>query len=465
MAATLTQDRFTGPEWIFERKFDGIRLIAFKNGADVRLFSRNRLPLNGSYPAVAQAIANLPVHDVILDGEAVGGWERFGSADYYVFDVLWLNGRDLTALPLDERRAVARSICHCNCRSSRWPRLDARDPWERACAEGWEGVIAKRRDSTYEHRRSKSWLKMKCESTAGLRRRRLHRSAGQARRPRRAARRLLRSRGIVLRRKDWHRLRQRAAAGSARASGCARDSEDAVHEGQGAAAPARALGASRDCRRGGLHRMDRARQAAPSPAARRAPDRDAGTVHRQGRAGARRRSKSVNADEKSARSQAAGRHGRDHSSRESAVPSRRVALRDHQGRAGGLLRGDRARHRAAHPRPADHDGALSRRHRQEGLHPEGRRRRAFPSWLERVEVPKKDGTVHHAIVTDTRSLLWIVNQNTITPHVWSARAPDLYHPDICVFDLDPSDRRCGDAALRGAWPARLPGRSSACPAG
>jgi bifunctional non-homologous end joining protein LigD len=64
--------------------------------------------------------------------------------------------------------------------------------------------------------------------------------------------------------------------------------------------------------------------------------------------------------------------------------------------------------------------------------------KGFPPWLERVEVPKKDGTVHHAIVTDTRSLLWMANQNTITPHVWSTRAPDLYHPDICVFDLDPS---------------------------
>ena len=65
--------------------------------------------------------------------------------------------------------------------------------------------------------------------------------------------------------------------------------------------------------------------------------------------------------------------------------------------------------------------------------------KGFPAWLERVEVPKKDGTVHHPIVTDTRSLLWIVNQNTITPHVWSTRAPDLSHPDICVFDLDPSE--------------------------
>jgi bifunctional non-homologous end joining protein LigD len=64
--------------------------------------------------------------------------------------------------------------------------------------------------------------------------------------------------------------------------------------------------------------------------------------------------------------------------------------------------------------------------------------KGFPEWLERVEVPKKDGTVHHPIVTDTRSLLWITNQNCITPHVWVSRAPDLYHPDICVFDLDPS---------------------------
>jgi len=64
--------------------------------------------------------------------------------------------------------------------------------------------------------------------------------------------------------------------------------------------------------------------------------------------------------------------------------------------------------------------------------------KGFPDWLERVEVPKKDGTVHHPVVTDVRSLLWTVNQNTITHHVWSSRVPDLKHPDVCVFDLDPS---------------------------
>jgi bifunctional non-homologous end joining protein LigD len=80
--------------------------------------------------------------------------------------------------------------------------------------------------------------------------------------------------------------------------------------------------------------------------------------------------------------------------------------------------------------------------------------KGFPDWLERVEVPKKDGTVHHPLVTDVRSLLWVVNQNTITLHVWVSRAPKLYYPDVCVFDLDPShedepDVLCGAAlALR-----------------
>src|SRR4051812_15265985 len=64
--------------------------------------------------------------------------------------------------------------------------------------------------------------------------------------------------------------------------------------------------------------------------------------------------------------------------------------------------------------------------------------KGFPDWLQRVEVPKKDGVVHHPIVTDVQSLLWTANQNTITHHVWSSRVPDLKHPDVCVFDLDPS---------------------------
>lgn len=64
--------------------------------------------------------------------------------------------------------------------------------------------------------------------------------------------------------------------------------------------------------------------------------------------------------------------------------------------------------------------------------------KGFPEWLERVEVPKKGGTVHHPLVPDVRSLLWVANQNCITPHAWPSRVPDLRHPDLCVFDLDPA---------------------------
>jgi bifunctional non-homologous end joining protein LigD len=161
MAATLTQERFTGPEWIFERKLDGIRLLAFKNGPDVRLLSRNRLPQN--VPSFVQAIENLPVREVILDGEAT--WAS--GVAYHVFDIMWLDGRDLTKLPLEERRALLSGL-PLQAPLLRVSSLDDSKPWERACQEGWEGVIAKRRDSQYEHRRSPHWLKMKCEESQEL---------------------------------------------------------------------------------------------------------------------------------------------------------------------------------------------------------------------------------------------------------------------------------------------------------
>ena len=159
MAATLTQERFTGPDWIFERKFDGIRLLAFKDGADVRLLSRNKLPQ--TLPDVARALGTLPVHDVILDGEAT--WSSDG-VQYHVFDIMWLDGRDVTSQILTARHELLQTLA-LRTPLVRVEVLDNPKPWEHACAEGWEGVIAKRRDSIYEHRRSPHWLKMKCENS------------------------------------------------------------------------------------------------------------------------------------------------------------------------------------------------------------------------------------------------------------------------------------------------------------
>ena len=157
MAATLTQERFTGDDWLFERKFDGIRLLAFKQGPDIRLFSRNHLQKD--MPVIAASVAALDVPDAIFDGELT--WSD-GALAYHVFDVTWLNGRDVTQRPLTERRALLSAI------PFEPPLHHVREvtghaPWTHACSQGWEGVIAKRIDSVYEHKRSKHWLKMKCE--------------------------------------------------------------------------------------------------------------------------------------------------------------------------------------------------------------------------------------------------------------------------------------------------------------
>jgi ATP-dependent DNA ligase len=161
MAATLTQERFTGAGWLFERKFDGIRLLAYKRGNEVELFSRNRLPQN--CPEIARAIAALPLRELILDGEVT--WDR--SSTYHVFDVMWIDGRDVMALPLHERRALLHGIPLAP-PLARVAEITDSEPWTRAAREGWEGVIAKRRDSRYEQRRSPAWLKMKCEASQEL---------------------------------------------------------------------------------------------------------------------------------------------------------------------------------------------------------------------------------------------------------------------------------------------------------
>jgi bifunctional non-homologous end joining protein LigD len=161
MAATLTYERFGGPEWIFERKFDGIRLLAYRQGRKVRLLSRNQLPQQ--HPAIEAALLALPVREVILDGEV--GW-RAPSA-YHVFDILWLDGENVTPRPLHQRRAMLSQL-PLEAPLRRVAEIRGPKPWERACAEGWEGVIAKRRDAPYDPGRSPNWLKMKCEATQEL---------------------------------------------------------------------------------------------------------------------------------------------------------------------------------------------------------------------------------------------------------------------------------------------------------
>jgi len=109
MKAVLTAERPAGPEWVFERKLDGIRCLAVKDrGARTRLYSRNELSLNDRYASLAAALDADGADGFVIDGEAVafvGGRDRFGSGEdgklfYYVFDVLFADGRDVRSLPL-----------------------------------------------------------------------------------------------------------------------------------------------------------------------------------------------------------------------------------------------------------------------------------------------------------------------------------------------------------------------------
>jgi bifunctional non-homologous end joining protein LigD len=178
MKAVLTNERFSDPDWIFERKLDGIRCIAIRSGDDVRLLSRNDLSLNGRYPEIATALAAERAARFALDGEVVafdGSQTSFarlaqrGRRDVavflYVFDVVWLDGHDVRELPLRARKRLLRAALafHGPVRLTPYRNEAGEEMYAEACRKGWEGVIAKRADSPYRATRSRDWLKFKCE--------------------------------------------------------------------------------------------------------------------------------------------------------------------------------------------------------------------------------------------------------------------------------------------------------------
>jgi DNA ligase D-like protein (predicted ligase) len=171
MKAVLTADRPAGPEWVFERKLDGIRCLAVKDGGRTRLYSRNELSLNDRYPSLAAALDADPADGFVLDGEAVafvGGRDRFGGGSgelfYYIFDVLIAGGRDVRPLPLDERRAVLAGLLRWRepLRMTEQMTGDGAALLAGACRDGWEGLIAKRVGTPYVSTPSRDWLKLKC---------------------------------------------------------------------------------------------------------------------------------------------------------------------------------------------------------------------------------------------------------------------------------------------------------------
>jgi DNA ligase D-like protein (predicted ligase) len=187
--ATLTRDRFSDPAWIFERKLDGERCLAFAGGGDVRLMTRNEHDISSTFPEIAEALAAQQLgDDFVVDGEIVAFDKeetKFGllqhrlgvmrpAADllaevpayYYLFDVLWAGGRDVRPVPLRERKKILRGLLSFDdpLRFTEHRDTNGEAYYREACAKGWEGLIAKRADSRYRSGRTKDWLKFKCES-------------------------------------------------------------------------------------------------------------------------------------------------------------------------------------------------------------------------------------------------------------------------------------------------------------
>ena len=178
MKAVLAHRPFGDPNWIFERKLDGIRCVATRSGGKVQLLSRNDLSLNGRYPEIAQALSAEPAGRFSVDGEVVafeGSQTSFARLAergrhpvpvfFYVFDLLWLEGWDVRALALRTRKRLLRDTLAFR-DGVRWtPHRNEHGEalFEEACRKGWEGLIAKRADSTYGAARSRDWLKLKCQ--------------------------------------------------------------------------------------------------------------------------------------------------------------------------------------------------------------------------------------------------------------------------------------------------------------
>jgi bifunctional non-homologous end joining protein LigD len=184
MKPRLVKDPPAGGDWIYELKFDGIRLIAVKTGKKVSLLSRNRNELAGRFPEIVEALKNLPARECVIDGEVVALDEkgrssfqllqaremegRKSAVYFYAFDLLQLDGKSLTSLPLETRKSILKELC-----------ADAREPirysgnvggdakvlLNEVKRRGLEGIIGKQRKSIYEQgRRSGTWIKLKCVS-------------------------------------------------------------------------------------------------------------------------------------------------------------------------------------------------------------------------------------------------------------------------------------------------------------
>lgn len=188
MLATLTHETFSKPGWIFERKLDGERCLVFRNRNRIRLLSRNKKNLNKTYPDLVDALKKQEKQQFVADGEIVAFQGKITSFSrlqkriqiksaekarasgvsvyFYLFDLLYSDGYDLRRLALRERKQRLKKGLNFGgkLRLTKHRNETGKKYFQEACDKGWEGLIAKDASAPYVGKRSKAWLKFKCEN-------------------------------------------------------------------------------------------------------------------------------------------------------------------------------------------------------------------------------------------------------------------------------------------------------------
>lgn len=462
--------------WTYELKYDGFRVVAAVAAGDVAMLSRNELDLSARFPRIREALSKITKHELVIDGEIVvldeSGAPRFqllqqgGKERMIVFDLLWLDGEDLRRRPYSERRKLLRKLrLPAGITVSETLEMSGEEALRHASSSGWEGIIAKRTDATYQGRRSKDWLKVKAQnqqelaivgwqpSTASDRdigslhlavnengklryagkvgtgfnaamRRRLYEELRKDEVPKsevRDAPRIKTAHWVKPRLvaqvsfTEWtsdHRLRHPSFLGLREDKSV----EEVVREKPSAQKAASKRGATKK-----------------SPAAK-------GT---KAKATSKRASKTAPATA---------------TSRVTITsPDRVLYPKD------GLTKADVARYYEAVAEPmlyALRDRPLALEHWNQGIHRPSWFQQNIgnegPEWLTIIDTPTRTSrrTVSHLVVDSVDALRWLAQMSVLTVHMWSSRGESIEHADWVLFDLDPAKGKGIEQAIEAAFVMR-----------
>jgi bifunctional non-homologous end joining protein LigD len=456
MLAVLAKDRpAPATSYLYEVKYDGFRALTALSGGKVAVWSRNELDLSGRFPFVAPAVRTLTVGEAVLDGEiialdarGVSRFQRLGDAAgehrYAVFDLLWLDGVDLRARPLEERRELLESLlAHAQLPleiAQRVPGSQA-EALAEARKRGWEGLLAKRRGSPYRGARSPDWLKLKILGSEELtivgwtpqskgapeigallvatRRNGGFAYAGKVGtgftdKVRTGLLKLLRADEVAaptvvdppkMKGVRWVKPRHVAQVVFTEWT---RDGRLRHPSFQGLREDKTPAETGRDVEGEGRGGKLVARRPGPAPARARAPKGDLAA----------------------------------HPDTSSAVPTthpERVLFPK-----SGITKADVRAHCdlvAPYMVPALEDRPLSMQQWPRGIDQPGFFRhdaKGAPPWVTRVAVQHQDRRLEHIVVDRPETLSWLANQSALTLHMTSSRLASLDHPDWVVFDFDPA---------------------------